>query len=564
VDATNTSGSVTYSGSIAQTLNSAYYISNIISNLHINNTSGLNLSGDLLITKNLSLDKGLFSINANTLSLNDSLKILTGSIAGGTTSNLIIGGTGANLKLPSITLRNLTLNRANGLTMTDSLQIYRLLALTNGILTLGPNKLSFYGISPTVVNGSIDATNPSSVIEFNNDPLISLPTKTFTGSINHIVMNGTGGIQLNGNITISNILKLSNGKIHTGPNAINFSNTANNIVGGNVKSYINGSCKKFGNTAFFFAIGDTNRYAPMAISAASAGGNPADAFMAKYYGISPHPTYDITMHESSIVVVSSMEYWTLDRTGTNKVDVTLSWNTWSGVTSPSDLLVVRWDGSKWVSHSNVATTGNATSGTITSNTVSNFSPFTLGSINKNSDPLPITLTDFSVECLNNGPLIKWTTLSESNNNYFEIEQSVDAVHWNAINQTPGAGNSTTEKNYTYIGEYTSNTDYFYRLKSVDFDGTFHYSPLAFLKSCSDQYTEFTLYPTPSKGIINLKYSGKIDNVEKMEIYNLLGEKIFSNNGFSNTIDLTGQPNGPYYIVTYFGSNKVIEKIMISK
>lgn len=564
VDATTPSGSVTYSGSAPQTLTTAYYISNIISNLHANNSSGLNLSGNLLITNNLYLDKGLFSINANTLSLNDSLKISAGSIVGGTTSNLIIGGTGANIRLPSLTLRNLTLNRSNGLTMTDSIQIYRLLALTSGTLTLGPNRLSFYGISPTVANGSIDASNPSSVVAFNNDPLITLPITIFKKPVNHIIMNGTGGLQLSETISISSKLELNKGKIHTGSNVLIFENTANDIIGGNSKSYINGNCKKIGNTAFMFAIGDTNQYAPMAISAASGGGNPADVFMARYYGKSPQPIYDITLHESSIVVVSDMEYWTLDRTGTNNVAVTLSWNTWSGVSSLSDLLVIRWDGSKWVNHGNAATSGDATFGTITSTVVSSFSPFTLGSINKNTDPLPITLTNFSVECMNNGPLIQWTTLSELNNNYFEIEQSVDAIHWNTFYRTPGAGNSTTEKNYTYIGEYTLNTDYFYRLKSVDFDGTFYYSPLVFIKSCSDKYTEFTLYPTPSKGIINLGYSGKIDNIEKMEIYNLLGEKIFSKSGFSNTIDLSNQPNGSYYIVAYYGNNKIIEKFMISK
>jgi len=564
VDATTSTGAITYAGSIAQTLTASYYISNTISNLHTNNTNGLNLNGNLVVNNKLSLDKGLFSINANTLSLNDSLKIVAGFIAGGTTSNLIIGGSGTNITLPSFTLRNLTLNRANGLTMSDSIQIYRVLALTNGTLTIGPNRLTFYGISPTILNGSIDATNGSSNITFNNDPLITLPSKIFIGSVNHIRMNGTGGIQLSENISISKTLELVKGKINTGTNTLVFESTANNIVGGNSSSYINGLCKKFGNTAFVFSIGDTNRYAPIGISDANGGGNITDAFLAKYHGTTPHPTYDITQHESSIVVVSSMEYWILDRTGTNNVAVTLSWNTWSGVTSLSDLLITRWDNTKWVNHNNVTTTGNASSGTITSSLVSNFSPFTLGSINKNTDPLPITLTDFSVECLNNGPFIQWTTLSELNNNYFEIEQSVDAIHWNTIHQTPGAGNSTSEKRYSYTGEYSLNTDYFYRLKSVDFDGTYYYSPLVFLKSCSDNYTEFTLYPVPSEGIINLGYSGKIDNIGKMEIYNLLGEKIFSNSGFLSTIDLSGQPNGPYYIVAYYGNNRIIEKFMISK
>jgi hypothetical protein len=564
IDATTAIGAVTFAGASAQTLPSSYFISNFISNLNINNVKGVNLNGNLTVNRKLSLSNGAFTINANTLTLNDSLKITSGSLIGGTTSNLIIGGRGTNLTLPSITLKNITLNRANGSTLGGALQIYGVLALTNGTLTLGPNSMTLFGTSPTVATGLIDATNTSSNITFANGFSIILPAKIFTNSVNYIKMNGSGGIQLSEDVSISKTLELVRGKINTGSNALVFENTANNIVGGNATSYINGFCKKIGNTAFYFTIGNTNRYAPMGISDANGGGNMTDAFLASYHGISPHPTYDITLHESSIVVVSSMEYWTLDRSGTNNVAVTLSWNTWSGVTSLSDLLVVRWDGTKWINHNNVTTTGNASSGTITSNLVSNFSPFTLGSINKNTDPLPIELSDFSAECLNNGPLIRWTTLSELNNNYFVIEQSIDAIQWIAIHQTPGASNSTSERNYTYIGEYSLNTDYFYRLKSVDFDGTYYYSPLVFLKSCSDNYSEFTLYPVPSEGIINLGYSGDVDKIDKIGVYDIMGKMIFSHSGFINSIDLSDQPDGTYYVIAFYNDKRFVNKVILIK
>ena len=145
-----------------------------------------------------------------------------------------------------------------------------------------------------------------------------------------------------------------------------------------------------------------------------------------------------------------------------------------------------------------------------------------------------------------------------------MEQSINAIEWKTIHQITGAGNSTTIRNYAYTAEYSSNTDYFYRIKSVDFDGRHHYSPILFLKSCSENFSEFKIFPIPSKGIINLKYSGNIEKISKMEVYNPIGEQVFSNNGFIGTLDFSNHPNGTYYIIAYNGNNRVIEKFVISK
>jgi len=561
----STTGSVTYAGIVIQTLTSSNYSGNTIQNLIISNDKNVNLSGDLTISHLLNLSNGSLVINSNTLILNDSLKSTTGLLVGGTNSNLIINGTGTNITLPSINLKNLTLDRINGLTMGGSIQLFGILALTNGTLTVGANNLTLAGTSPSIENGVIDATHISSNIFFANEPPITLPNKTFSGSVNSIIMNSNGGITLSENLSISKDLQFNNGKIHTGSNALTFENTANDITGGNAYSYIDGFCKKIGNTAFTFAIGNSIVYAPLGISAANGVGNSSDYFVASYHGVDPHLTYDSTQHESTIAQISEVEYWILDRTGTNNVSVKLSWDARSGgVSLLSDLIVVRWDGTKWVNYGNTATTGNTSSGTITSDLVSNFSPFTLGSLRGSTNLLPITLSDFNVECKDNSPYISWTTSSELNNNYFEIEQSIDAIEWKTIYQAIGAGNSTTVKNYSYTGEYSSNTDYFYRLKSVDFDGRHHYSQILFLKSCSDNFTEFKIFPVPSKGIVNLKYSGDIDKISKMEVYNLIGERVFSNNGFLSAIDFSNHPNGTYYIIAYNGNNRVIEKFVISK
>jgi hypothetical protein len=89
-------------------------------------------------------------------------------------------------------------------------------------------------------------------------------------------------------------------------------------------------------------------------------------------------------------------------------------------------------------------------------------------------PLPVKLLNFSVERTDNGFLIEWTTLSEHNSDYFEIQKSEDGLVFETISVVKGAGNSNSQRDYKYTDyEIRSNISY-YRLKQVDFDGKFEY------------------------------------------------------------------------------------------
>lgn len=564
INATNTNGAITFAGTESQTLPASSFSDNIISNLDIN-AKNVSLSGDVTVSKKLTLSNGSLSIGANMLTLNDSLKKNAGTLIGGATSNMVIAENGNNITIPAINLNNLTLNRVDGLTLGGALSVNGTLALTNGTLSMGPNTITFSGNAPTLTNGVIDATNGDSKVIFANSMAITLPINLFTGSINSLKMNGSGGIILQESLSISKNLELSSGKIQTNTAMIIMENSSNMITGANANSYINGTCRKIGNTAFTFEIGDSGNYAPMGITDATGGGSSTDSFTANYYGYCSHPTYDSTQHESTIARISSMEYWTLNRVGANEVSVKLSWDARSGgVSNLTDLLVARWDGTKWVDHGNANTIGNNTSGTITSNLVSSFSPFTLGSLNGRTNYLPISLIEFTATCNGNNPLIRWSTASETNNSHFEIETSIDAIHWSTLTSIPGAGNSNEVRNYSYIDESPSESDRFYRLKNVDYDGQVHYSNIQFLSNCKESGLDFRPYPIPSKGIVSFLFSGDENRIEKIEICNILGETIYSHTGYIGQIDLSSQTEGTYYVIAYYEKTRIIHKLTILK
>jgi hypothetical protein len=90
-------------------------------------------------------------------------------------------------------------------------------------------------------------------------------------------------------------------------------------------------------------------------------------------------------------------------------------------------------------------------------------------------PLPITLTSFTTECENGVTLLKWTTESEQNSDYFQIERSRNGIEWGLISQVKAMGNSNTTKNYQFYDMSSGgNFEGYYRLKQVDFDGNFEF------------------------------------------------------------------------------------------
>ncbi|MFT5822002.1 MAG: subtilisin-like proprotein convertase family protein [Crocinitomix sp.] len=84
--------------------------------------------------------------------------------------------------------------------------------------------------------------------------------------------------------------------------------------------------------------------------------------------------------------------------------------------------------------------------------------------------LPIDLIVFKAEQVGHGNLIEWRTKSELNNSHYTLETSNDGINWEYETEIAGAGNSSSELNYSYT-DYTVDSDItYYRLSQTDFDG----------------------------------------------------------------------------------------------
>lgn len=89
-----------------------------------------------------------------------------------------------------------------------------------------------------------------------------------------------------------------------------------------------------------------------------------------------------------------------------------------------------------------------------------------------ASPLPVELISFTARLENNINLIEWSTASENNSDYFDLEQSENGTDWKLITSTPAAGNSTQLIHYVHPECFPLPIINYYRLVQYDFDGQF--------------------------------------------------------------------------------------------
>lgn len=92
-----------------------------------------------------------------------------------------------------------------------------------------------------------------------------------------------------------------------------------------------------------------------------------------------------------------------------------------------------------------------------------------------STPLPVVLKSFNAQKDQNKVLITWSTTSETNNDYFEVQRSADALSWSPIGRVEGASTTKNQQNYQLYDELPMSGVNYYRLKQVDTDQTVDFS-----------------------------------------------------------------------------------------
>jgi len=276
----------------------------------------------------------------------------------------------------------------------------------------------------------------------------------------------------------------------------------------------------------------------------------SETFTVEYHKSTPA---DNTTYSEPLTKVSDNEWWQIDRAGTATADVTYYWedSKWSGIGNFDDLRLAHWNStsSKWeVETGTYTNTGNASlssveSGTLKVTDVSSFSPFAPGTIDNQSNTLPIELVSFYLLKQSEVVQLNWVTASELNNSGFEIQRSSDAKEWQRITFVEGAGNSNEILKYTFVDNKPNMVNY-YRLKQIDFDGAFEYSQMLYAELASNN--NISIYPNPTNNTLNISGFDRSE-IKTIALYNNMGKLIRKISVNTTKIDVSGLSSGYYFI-----------------
>jgi hypothetical protein len=151
--------------------------------------------------------------------------------------------------------------------------------------------------------------------------------------------------------------------------------------------------------------------------------------------------------------------------------------------------------------------------------------------NERSLPIPVELKSFTATLQANKVTLNWITVTELNNLGFEIERKImidTKGEWTRIGFVKGYGTTTEKQRYQYVDKISDlkATSLIYRLKQLDFDGSYEYSEEVFVDNpVLVDYALHQNFPNPFNPTTTIKYSIPKKSQVELAIYNTIGEKV---------------------------------------
>lgn len=150
--------------------------------------------------------------------------------------------------------------------------------------------------------------------------------------------------------------------------------------------------------------------------------------------------------------------------------------------------------------------------------------------------LPVKLSGFDVISKQSEALLIWQTSTELNNAKFIIETSHQGETFQRIGEVAGAGTTTEPQNYSFTHHTPSAGINYYRLKQVDFDGTFEYSKVIAINAPGSN--DVFAFPNPAREKISVQYD-QSKGAGNIQLLDALGRRINANiAGYAGNYEVT--------------------------
>jgi hypothetical protein len=190
--------------------------------------------------------------------------------------------------------------------------------------------------------------------------------------------------------------------------------------------------------------------------------------------------------------------------------------------------------------------------------------------------VPVELVSFSATTNGNSVNLNWSTATEINNSGFEIERAWSSasstLNWDKVGFVNGNGTTTELQSYSFTDDNLTSGKYLYRLKQIDFDGTFEYSnEIEVIVTLPDEFELSQNYPNPFNPSTSIKYQIAASNPVSLKIYDVLGNEVATLvnevkpvGNYEINFDASSLSSGTYFYKLQAGSFVQINKMTLLK
>jgi Secretion system C-terminal sorting domain len=193
--------------------------------------------------------------------------------------------------------------------------------------------------------------------------------------------------------------------------------------------------------------------------------------------------------------------------------------------------------------------------TTTPGTSWNLDPATDLSVQLNGDDnLPVEFVSFTANTTGTIVNLSWATATENNNQGFEVQRSTNGTDYLPVGFIQGHGTTTETQQYNFVDRGVTAGTYTYRLKQVDFNGTYGYSNTVDVDvTAPSEYSLDQNYPNPFNPSTKISFGLATDSRVSLKIFNILGQEVmtlFNGNmvagGHEVNFDASGLNSGIYF------------------
>ena len=187
-------------------------------------------------------------------------------------------------------------------------------------------------------------------------------------------------------------------------------------------------------------------------------------------------------------------------------------------------------------------------------------------------PVPVELVSFNANSNNGIVNLQWTTATELNNQGFEVQRKFGSNNFVTIGSVSGHGTTTSPNQYAFTDKLLNAGKYIYRLKQIDFDGSFAYSSEVNVDvNFASKYSLEQNYPNPFNPSTKISFSVPQSSFVSIDVYNSIGQKIttlvneqMNAGNYSVNFNAANITSGIYFYKMTAGNFTEIRKMILVK